>query len=116
MVTLVKCACGFESSPREFTYIGVQDLGDGEFAALANCPRCHSIVCTDVWTDWSTCWACGDPILGTCGDPKIVKGPGCVMHADCSRGKLRRRKSRPDPRELAPIGALSVQAACEVTS
>lgn len=119
MVKLVKCACGFEGTPEAFAYVGVQDLmGDGEHAALANCPKCRSTVAVAVWTDWSTCWACGEPILGDASDPKIAVGPGCVMHRECERGSVRRRKSKPDASELAPTGSFiphaSVRAACEV--
>jgi hypothetical protein len=73
---ILRCHCGAHATAEDLPFVGWQDLGDGEYAALVNCRACDSTITGVILKDASRCHGCLAVITGGAGDPKIV-----VQHA-----------------------------------
>lgn len=48
MPLVVTCTCGHVAPAIDFKLVGWQEVGEHEWARMAQCPQCHSTVCTQV--------------------------------------------------------------------
>lgn len=83
--------CGLCHEALEGRFVGMQDVGGGEFLALHTCPGCTTTYTAEVLQDAGRCTACGHVCRGSSDpadpDPKIVVavgyGPARVYCVDC---------------------------------
>lgn len=86
-----RCTCSSVVVIDECQYVGPQEVGDGEWVMLHNCPNCKTTFAGATLRDAAKCSLCLHHIVGDADDPKIIvcavdnEGPYTRIYcADCA--------------------------------